>query len=310
MAHHRPRRCAQQHEDAPGAAIFSPSVARIAASAARDWAYVDSWLASKLPAGRPPPSFERNTHTLKALLSLSAYNETADEERLLLARVDNASLDELRIHCQPPQQSLKAHMLAAVEDGMPKEGAHALTSLARLSVSAKDFKADPQGLTRPVVALQASLFDTEQMAARVDSFRHHAERVAEEAAILLHSLQDQSYLPASDMAKRNLELQRNIKVASSTLPPEHADRAPAADTSSPPQPSVEDVAEQERRLLELLKRRRELEQQMSAFVGLPSDPDMARSEVDALRRHLRTITSHRDAAFEGLMDRDSHLNRP
>ncbi|GJN71612.1 hypothetical protein VFPFJ_02292 [Purpureocillium lilacinum] len=316
MAHHLSRQAALQHEDASGPAIFSPSVARIAASTARDWAYVDSWLASKLPAGRAPPSFERNSETLKALLSLSAHNEAADDERLLLARADDAALDELRTHHQSlpqggllPQQSLQANVLAAVEEGMPKEGASALGSLARLAVLAGDAEADPQGLARSIVALQASLFDTEQMAARVEAVLHHAERAAGEAADLLNNLQDQSYRPPSDMAKRNLDLQRSIKVVSSAPPPEHTDRTAAADSSPLPHPTVEDVADQEHHLFELLARRRELEHQMAAFAGLPSDPDMARSEVDALRRQLRAVTSHRDAAFEDLMDRDSPVKR-
>ncbi|KAL3952338.1 hypothetical protein ACCO45_014055 [Purpureocillium lilacinum] len=298
MAHHLSRQAALQHEDASGPAIFSPSVARIAASTARDWAYVDSWLASKLPAGRAPPSFERNSETLKALLSLSAHNEAADDERLLLARADDAALDELRTHHQSlpqggllPQQSLQANVLAAVEEGMPKEGASALGSLARLAVLAGDAEADPQGLARSIVALQASLFDTEQMAARVEAVLHHAERAAGEAADLLNNLQD------------------HIKVVSSAPPPEHTDRTAAADSSPLPHPTVEDVADQEHHLFELLARRRELEHQMAAFAGLPSDPDMARSEVDALRRQLRAVTSHRDAAFEDLMDRDSPVKR-
>src|SRR3546814_5108209 len=80
--YHLSRQAPLQHEDPSGPASFSPSVARIAASTTRDWADVDSWLASKLPAGRAPPSFERNSETLKALLSLSAHNEAADDERL------------------------------------------------------------------------------------------------------------------------------------------------------------------------------------------------------------------------------------
>ncbi len=77
----------------PSTAIFSPSVARLAASTAKDWNYVDSWLSSKLH-GRTPPPFERNPDTLKALLALAALNEAADEERDLLARVDAAALHD------------------------------------------------------------------------------------------------------------------------------------------------------------------------------------------------------------------------
>ncbi len=43
----------------PSAAIFSPSVARIAASTAKDWNYVDSWLSARFHGGSRP-AFERN----------------------------------------------------------------------------------------------------------------------------------------------------------------------------------------------------------------------------------------------------------
>ncbi|KAI1164990.1 hypothetical protein F5B18DRAFT_221629 [Nemania serpens] len=106
---------------APQAAIFSPSVARAAASTAKDWAYVDAWLRRQFatlrqgqgqgqdataapqnqsniskPTTSSPPSFERNPETLEALLSLIAANEEADEDRDRLARLESAALSEIR----------------------------------------------------------------------------------------------------------------------------------------------------------------------------------------------------------------------
>ncbi|KAI0848693.1 hypothetical protein F5Y00DRAFT_80110 [Daldinia vernicosa] len=89
----------------PSQAIFSPSVARAAASTAKDWSYIDTWLRSiysnsnsnsnSSRASRPPP-FERNPETLKALLALATANEAADEHREQLARVEEAALEEVR----------------------------------------------------------------------------------------------------------------------------------------------------------------------------------------------------------------------
>ncbi|KAI3339363.1 hypothetical protein F4824DRAFT_456981 [Ustulina deusta] len=100
---------------APQAAIFSPSIARAAASTAKDWAYVDAWLRRQYAHLGPddastrtrtrtvsksttssPPAFERNPDTLEALLALIAANEEADEERGRLARLESAALDEVR----------------------------------------------------------------------------------------------------------------------------------------------------------------------------------------------------------------------
>ncbi|KAL1865252.1 hypothetical protein VTK73DRAFT_5435 [Phialemonium thermophilum] len=81
------------------AAIFSPSVARAAASAARDWNFVDGWLTSRLRRANAQtgsaPIFERNPDTLRALLALVALNESADEERDLLASAEASALAEL-----------------------------------------------------------------------------------------------------------------------------------------------------------------------------------------------------------------------
>ncbi|KAI1349265.1 hypothetical protein F5Y01DRAFT_327598 [Xylaria sp. FL0043] len=101
---------------APQAAIYSPSVARAAASTAKDWAYVDAWLrrqyahlgrdtadqtraiskSTASSSSSSPPAFERNPETLEALLALIAANEEADEERDRLARLESAALDEVR----------------------------------------------------------------------------------------------------------------------------------------------------------------------------------------------------------------------
>src|SRR4051812_16762721 len=92
---------------APQAAIFSPSVARAAASTAKDWAYVDAWIKRQyVHLSNPdpnshnypsrPPTFERNADTLEALLALIAANEAADDERDRLAGLEAAALDEVR----------------------------------------------------------------------------------------------------------------------------------------------------------------------------------------------------------------------
>ena len=79
------------HLPPANAAIFSPSRARAAASVAKDWNFVDAWLASRFH-GQAPPSFERNPDTLRALLALVALNESADEDRDLLARAEARAL--------------------------------------------------------------------------------------------------------------------------------------------------------------------------------------------------------------------------
>ncbi|KAI0467272.1 hypothetical protein F4859DRAFT_494770 [Xylaria cf. heliscus] len=167
---------------APQAAIFSPSIARAAASTAKDWAYVDAWLRRQyahLASAKPtaPPSFERNPETLEVLLSLIAANEEADEERDRRARLEASALDEVRAAeaekarrrqntdtdtdaaadgnssagdhgstatTPPPIHGdlLAEDLLQAVDAGLSKEGLTALDALADVSLSL-DAATDP-----------------------------------------------------------------------------------------------------------------------------------------------------------------------
>ena len=74
--------------------LFSPSKARQQRAQAADWAQIDSWLSYKY-AGRTVPTFERNEETLKVLRELSLANERADEERMIMERVEREACKEL-----------------------------------------------------------------------------------------------------------------------------------------------------------------------------------------------------------------------
>ncbi|KAH7325128.1 hypothetical protein B0I35DRAFT_406854 [Stachybotrys elegans] len=291
-------------------AIFSPSVARIAASTAREWSYIDSWLASKFP-GQPVPSFERNPETLKALLALSNFNEAADEERQLLTRADAAALEELNESTtqEASTPSMRDELLDAVERDLPKEGQSSLDALALMSVRAGMAFPQPQSLGSHLVALQADLYETEQMKARVEILQRHVQHETSELDALLRHLQSDSYKPHPDMAKQNLDMQRKLKTMASQLP-ELQDRvATLATTVDSSHPTLDDIVLQERDYEALLAQKKELDMQLAAFQGLPSDPDMARSELDDLRRHLRGISGRRDALFEDLVERESPVKR-
>ncbi|KAI0441808.1 hypothetical protein F4803DRAFT_521759 [Xylaria telfairii] len=200
---------------APQAAIFSPSIARAAASTAKDWAYVDGWLrrqyaqhASSKPAA--PPSFERNPDTLEVLLALVAANEEADEERDRRARLEASALDEVRAAedekakrrqiiatvqdgshrhnsdhdgavTPPPIHGdlLAEDLLQAVDAGLSKEGLTALDALADVSLSlgaATD--PSPANLSHRFVELQGRA--------------HHAEHLLHRLTLLQSHLTDES----------------------------------------------------------------------------------------------------------------------
>ncbi|KAL2151570.1 hypothetical protein VTH82DRAFT_6668 [Thermothelomyces myriococcoides] len=177
----------------PGAAIFSPSVARAAASAAKDWSYVDSWLQRKFPGGSIPP-FERNADTLRALMALASANEAADEERALIARLEAETLQQLRAHEQQQQrqetqaeadksaaatlESAREAILTALEDSLPRDGQTALTALAALALQTGDPFPTPSALGAELVSLSASAAALEQAISRVRTLTDHIAREA------------------------------------------------------------------------------------------------------------------------------------
>ncbi|RCI11351.1 hypothetical protein L249_7469 [Ophiocordyceps polyrhachis-furcata BCC 54312] len=284
----------QDHHHQP-AAIFSPSVARIAASTARDWSYVDSWLASKLPPDRPIPAFERNQDTLKALLALALANEAADDERNHRARASELALRTLRRRQQQHKHdvpSLRGDLLASVQRELPQDGKDALDALANLAVHSGAPLAAPQDLAHGFVRLQAELSETELIMSRLDLLRRHVDREAGLAADALHAWQSDRFKPLPDAARQNLDLQRKTKAMHAQLV-DLRDRAPVAAQIS--HLTAGDAAREEQDLLDLLACSEKLEERINAFGRLPCDAGEAKAEIDSLRSQLHHLSLQLDA---------------
>ncbi|EJT75283.1 hypothetical protein GGTG_05220 [Gaeumannomyces tritici R3-111a-1] len=188
------------------AAIFSPSVARAAASAAKDWSYVDAWLASRF-RGRPaPPRFERNADTLRALLALAALNESADEQRDLLAAVEADALAELEAAAtghdggerDPPDAatdlaSVRRDLLSALAAGLTRDGRASLDAMAAASAAAAGGR-----LPDPTV---------EQVRAEEEAYLEllHRKRALDARLRAFEGLP-----PDAAMARRELEARRDV----------------------------------------------------------------------------------------------------
>ncbi|KAL2203883.1 hypothetical protein CC79DRAFT_1082569 [Sarocladium strictum] len=299
------------------AAIFSPSIARIAASTARDWSYVDSWLSSIFPSSSSVPNFERSPETLKALLALASANEQADEERNLLCQAEASALKELedgdggsaRSQGKITQHQLREGILAAVEDELPTEGQTALKALASSAATLGIANPDPETLARRMLTFQTNIFEMEQMKMRVETLQRHLGTELAASERFLHSLQSDDYKPSEELPKENLDMQRRLKAASAQLPDLQDRVAQLAASVESNHPSIDDIARQEEEYLELLSRKQDLDAQLAVFHGLPSDPDRARTELEGLRHQLRGVTSRRDQVFEGLVEQASPVRR-
>ncbi|KZL87660.1 hypothetical protein CI238_07464 [Colletotrichum incanum] len=296
----------------PSTAIFSPSIARIAASTAKDWSYVDSWLALKY-RGRPVPAFERNPETLKALLALANLNETAEEERELVVRAEAGAIQELAaVQDQPETNSelptsatARERMLGAVQDHLTREGRTALNSMATLSCQLSVAYPDAETLGRFMIGLHAEASELEQMRVRVRILQKYIEQESTAVDELLRTLRSDDYKPANDLARQNLEMQRRIKAMAARIPELRDRMSNLNQYSVASHPTIEQMSQEEADYLSLLAQKKGLDEEVDQFSGLSDDVKTARAELEHLRAEVRTVTDHRDAIFEGLVERES-----
>ncbi|KAJ4403835.1 hypothetical protein N0V82_010599 [Gnomoniopsis sp. IMI 355080] len=299
----------------PDSAIFSPSVARLAASTAKDWSYVDAWLASKYK-GRSPPPFERNPDTLKVLLALTSLNETADEDRDLVARVAADALQELqaadderKLHQSQGSGinlvELKEDFFDALEDCLTKDGKASLDAMASAAVQLGMACPEPAQIGQAMLRLQMRHFDLEQAVARVGVLQRYMDLEATRLSHLLQEVSGNNYRPPADLARQNLDLQRKVKTMAKNLPELKDKVSSLARIIGAPNPTIEQVRLGEESYLKLLEVKRSLDQQVNEFEGLPPDTEEARLQLDTLRKELRNITDRRDAVFENLVERET-----
>jgi HAUS augmin-like complex subunit 1 len=281
-------------------AIFSPSVARQQLAAAKDWNYIDSWLTTKFN-GRPPP-FERNSDTLKALLALAAHNESADEERELLARVEVKVLQDLQAKRDADPN---AEILDAIERSLTREGKASLEALSTLSVSLNQPVADIENLGRSMIDLQVTSYNLDQDSDRISILEQHLNTELDRINTLIKELQSDVYQCPSDLAKQTIDYQRKTKALAAQLP-ELRDRvASLSAISGAPGVRIEDVKAEEDKFKDMMSDVKALEAQVKTYHGLPQDTDLARLELESVRVELRDLTRQRDSMFEGLVERES-----
>ncbi|CAG8977130.1 hypothetical protein HYALB_00003351 [Hymenoscyphus albidus] len=282
------------------AAIFSPSVARQHAAAAKDWNYVDNWLSSKFN-GKTPPAFERNNDTLKALLALAALNESADEEQELLAKVEAKSLRDLQAK---EDAGPDTDLLHSLEDSLTREGESSLDALSSLSVALNQPIPDMEAMGRKIIDLHVASHDMDQTVDRVSILEKYLKAELEKVGNLVEELQGEAYQPPPDLMKQTVDYQRRIKGLTSKLP-ELKERVASLAAASGTPITIEEIQAEEIKYKALMAKVKDLETKVKSYHGLPQDTDLARLELESLRVELRSLTRKRDSMFEGLVERET-----
>lgn len=282
-------------------AIFSPSVARQQLATAKDWNYIDSWLSAKL--GGKTPSFERNNETLKAFLAIAAVNESADEERDLIAQVEVKALHDLQAE---EESDPNTHLLDLLEDSLTGEGQTSLEALATLvEMIGKPPVANVEDMGHSIIDLQVTLNDLDQASERITVLENYLKLELERMNGFIKEIRSNSYQAPSDVMKQTLNYQRKTKVLASKLP-ELRDRLASLTTGmEPSKTTIMDIKAEENGFKGLMATVRNLEAQVKGFHGLPHDTDLARLELEGVRVELLELTRQRDSMFEGLVERES-----
>jgi HAUS augmin-like complex subunit 1 len=281
-------------------AIFSPSVARQQLAAAKDWNYIDSWLSTKFN-GKTPPAFERSNDTLKALLALATLNETADEERELLARVEAKALQDLQAK---EDANPNTQLLNSIEESLTREGQTSLETLSSLSVAFNQPMPDVEKLGQGIIDLHATSYDLDQAADRISILHTHLKGELEKINALITDLQSDAYQPPSDLAKQTADYQRKIKGLASKLP-ELKERVASLSATAETPITIQDIKNEEDKFRASITTVKDLETQVKSYHGLPQDTDLARLELESLRVELRDLIRERDSMFEGLVERET-----
>lgn len=278
--------------DWTASALFSPSKARAQQAQAKDWAFVEAWLAKKY--GKRIPTIERNEETLQALLTLATLNESADEQRALIERVEKTTLQATT---KPTQASDACYgsLLRDLDDG----GNEALVALAESAVLLGSSDVS-EGADR-ICALSVEQFELDAQVERVNTQRVALEREHVRLQAILEDLRRPSFIAPDNIGEQTADWTRSTKHTKAKIT-EYEERLGVLRSAPSPSPFIEDVLRSQEDLKIQRARLSELSTELSAFDSLPSDARGARARLENARGELRKLTTRRDELFEGLVE--------
>ncbi|KAF2166245.1 hypothetical protein M409DRAFT_23437 [Zasmidium cellare ATCC 36951] len=273
-------------------ALFSPSKARAVQARAKDWAVVDSWLSKRY--GSRMPNFERNEDTLQALLTLANLNESADEQRYQVERIERTALQAL----SRPRGVINDEIVHAMEIELLNE-TH-FETLAEVIVSLDCPTSDPLQVGKRVIDLTSDQFELKQQLQRtegqLDALRKEQARIED----LLQELKSDAFQPPADVSETTVEWTKSAKQLKAKIA-EYEERLSA----SRPDSAAGGIQMVQQRLDDVSRLRSQLanlEMDLRAFQDLPTDPRAARRTLEEARGELRALTNKRDKLFESMAE--------
>ncbi|EME78073.1 uncharacterized protein MYCFIDRAFT_33781 [Pseudocercospora fijiensis CIRAD86] len=278
---------------ASASALFSPSKARAQQAQAKDWAAVDAWICRKYGSRLPP--FERNEDTLHALLTLANLNESADEQRNQIDKIEKAALQSLTKR----NGNVSDEVLHALQAELANE-TH-LDTLAETTVALDCPNADIATIGKELIDLSSAQFEMQQQIRNAES--QLANLTSEQAHLqtLLNELHSDAFQTPADTSQLTNDWMKSTKTLKAKVA-EYEERLSANRPSTSSGGSFEST---QQRIRDIAKQRAylsTLEAELSAFRDLPSDARSARAKLEEARENLRKQITKRDRLFESLVE--------
>ena len=286
--------------DCIDSSILSPSKARQAASQARDWAYVTSWLKRKY-SPNSVPAFEHNEDTLKVLLNLAAANEAADDEEALLNRAQSEFTSCFRNRGKSDANP-KTSLVDGIEASLDHKGTTLLDDLAETTVVLSALNPDLTELGCMIMDFTREEFDVAEQLRRLESLQNYLNQEQANLGFHLDELHsEERYDIPTDLPARTDERMRNTKVLSARVN-EYRDRLAALQrTPEAKGPRIAELVSEERSVVELKETVKSLETQLRMFHGLPPDVHKANLEQERLSKEHRDLLQKRDQLLSGMV---------
>jgi HAUS augmin-like complex subunit 1 len=283
----------ETNADWAASALFSPSKARVQQAQAKDWAAVDAWLNRRYGSSRLP-SYEKNEETLQTLLTLANLNDTADEQRNQLDRVEKNALSALTKRPVGVAHDLLQLLLAQLGDD------DNLDTLAELIIALECRGTDALDVGRDISALLSEDFDARQRLLQANAQLKALKHERANLKTTLDELQTDKFEIPSEISENMNDWIKSAKHLRAKIA-EYDERLAAARPKS--SDNHIELVQQRTTESELLRAQLEkAREHLKAMQELPLDEQAARSKVGAARQQLRTLSTTRDRLFEGLLD--------
>jgi HAUS augmin-like complex subunit 1 len=267
--------------------VLSPSKARQAASQAREWAFITSWLQRKY-SPNPVPQFERNDDTLKVLLNITAANDSADEEEAVLHRA--------RLEWLPAEDSADSRisLLEGIEASVDNKGSSLLEDLAEASV-VLGVNPEPANMGHAIADLTREEIIVGAQIRQVETMQKYLDRDLEILASRLVELRDDPlYESSAELPAQTEEWLRGTKLLNAKIG-EYLDRLAVLERAgSVGALLIGDLVAEEEEFAALQEDMKNLDNKLKIYRNMPSNPREAKAEYDRLEIEHRSLVRRRD----------------